>query len=150
MKPKRPLLSGPFLLIFILAVLLTACSGEGNGIKINKEFTITCEVYYRHNQGDPLTPAPVLTFSEGSAQKYLVFDDMTFNARFQEDEYEGHALYVTITGIEETDEYSRQLYQFDSQNPPENQFVGGHGFTGLNYVYHPDSHSEMQYYCLID
>jgi hypothetical protein len=28
-----------------------------------------------------------------------------------------------------------------------NQFIGGHGFTGLVYVYHPSSDAELQYFC---
>jgi hypothetical protein len=44
-------------------------------------------------------------------------------------------------------EISRQLFQFDPQNPLENQFIGGHGFTGLNYLFHPDSAAEMQFFC---
>jgi hypothetical protein len=27
------------------------------------------------------------------------------------------------------------------------QFIGGHGFTGLAYVFHPASGGEIQYFC---
>ncbi|HUV93017.1 MAG TPA: hypothetical protein VMV80_08020 [Anaerolineales bacterium] len=32
---------------------------------------------------------------------------------------------------------------------PQNQFIGGHGFTGLNYSYQPDSGAELQYWCAV-
>jgi hypothetical protein len=38
-----------------------------------------------------------------------------------------------------------QLYQLRDHGLPENDFVGGHGFSGLNYVYHPTSPAELQY-----
>lgn len=41
-----------------------------------------------------------------------------------------------------------QLYQMPRTEPIRNQFVGDHGFTGLNYVYHPTTRAEMQYLCL--
>jgi len=74
---------------------------------------------------------------------------MGFQARFQDDQFEGRALSIAVTNLETGAEISRQLYQFDPQNPPENQFIGGHGFTGLHYVYHPGSEAEMQYFCSV-
>ena len=42
---------------------------------------------------------------------------------------------------------SRTLYQLSRQQPLQNQFDGGHGFTGLVYVRAPTSAAELQYWC---
>lgn len=39
------------------------------------------------------------------------------------------------------------LFQFGTEL--RNQFHGGHGFTGLNYVYHPKDESELQFWCSV-
>jgi hypothetical protein len=39
------------------------------------------------------------------------------------------------------------LYQLPLDSGPQNQFVGGHGFTGLNYSYAPGSTAELQFWC---
>ena len=57
--------------------------------------------------------------------------------------------HVRITDLESGDEITRQLYQFNPNNPVENQFIGGHGFTGLNYVFQLESPDEMQFFCSI-
>jgi hypothetical protein len=132
-------------------MVLAGCSLGGSGVDLrsSKEFGITCEVFYRPDSGASLSPAPVIMFKSGSDHKYLVFDDMTFIARFQDDQFEGRALFIKVTGVDESLEFSRQMYQFDRENPPENQFIGNHGFTGLIYVFNPQTSSEMQYYCNI-
>jgi hypothetical protein len=40
------------------------------------------------------------------------------------------------------------LFQFGTDL--SNQFHGGHGFTGLNYVYHPKDDSELQFWCSVN
>jgi hypothetical protein len=136
----------------LLVLMLAGCSMSGDGVDLrsSKEYGVTCEVFYRPAAGQALSPAPVIMFKSGSDHKYLVFDDMTFNARFQDDQYEGRALFLNVTGVHQSEEFSRQMYQFDGQNPPENQFIGGHGFTGLIYVFNPKTSSEMQYFCNIE
>ena len=74
---------------------------------------------------------------------------MAFEAFYQDDEFEGRALSIVVVDLETGQEILRQLYQFDPQNPVENMFIGGHGFTGLNYVFHPGSNAEMQYFCSV-
>ena len=43
-------------------------------------------------------------------------------------------------------EISRVLYQFP--HPPEN-LEGGHGFTGLHYVKHPNGEGELQFWSVV-
>ena len=109
--------------------------------------TIVCEVYYRSTSGQSLQAAPLINFSEGSHSETLTFDTMVFEAHFQDDEYEGRALSIAVTDMDTGSDITRQLYQFDRQNPVENQFVGGHGFTGLNYAFQPGTSAEIQFFC---
>ncbi len=39
------------------------------------------------------------------------------------------------------------LFQFGTDL--SNHFHGGHGFSGLNYVYHPQDDSELQFWCSV-
>jgi hypothetical protein len=48
------------------------------------------------------------------------------------------------------DPLTSHLYQLPQDSGPTDQFVGAHGFTGLNYVYHPDSGVELQFWCAVE
>ena len=61
---------------------------------------------------------------------------------------EGRFLKVSVSSIEDDREVTSQLYQLSKTGPPQNEFHGGHGFTGLSYAYHPTSPSELQYWCV--
>jgi hypothetical protein len=145
MKPR-------YILLFVIIFILLLASGCGSDDASSKGGTadplnVTCEVFYRPDAGMPLEAAPEITFSGGNQWGSAEFERLTFEARFQDDQYEGRALSISITTPDNGDVLTSQLYQFDSKNPPQNQFIGGHGFTGLVYVYHPDSSAEMQYFC---
>jgi hypothetical protein len=110
---------------------------------------IVCEVNYRKGGEQSFEPAPLIQFAGGTEMQSHAFDELLFEAWFQDDEFEGRALSVVVVNLENDQELIRQLYQFDAQNPVENQFVGGHGFTGLNYVFKPKATDEIQYFCSI-
>ena len=135
--------------ILLMTVLISACSTPETTSEAppSSDGTIICEVFYRPGAGGDLEAAPLITFTEGNDLQVHEFETMTFEASFQDDAYEGRALRIAVTNPENGDEITLQLYQFDPQNPVENQFVGGHGFTGLNYVFQPDSSAEMQFFC---
>ena len=77
----------------------------------------------------------------------IEFDDLGFKASYIDDEFEARALVISITNLNSGDEIARQLNQMDRGESLINQFIGGHGFTGLMYVYHPSSPGELQYFC---
>ena len=131
-------------LILLISFLTVGCSRAGTSSETS---TIVCEVFYRPTAGQGIKAAPQMTFTGGNAQQSQEFENMAFEARFQDDQFEGRALYIVVTDLETGAELTRQLYQFDAENPVENQFIGGHGFTGLNYVFHPHSSAEMQFFC---
>ena len=146
----KPLPIGLTIVLIILGLISGCTTTEtGSGSQTSGASTLVCEVYYRPNAGQSLEAAQPMVFTQGNEQKTHDFENMNFEARFQDDQFEGRALSIAVTNRDTGDDISRQLYQIDPQNPVENQFIGGHGFTGLNYVFHPDSSAEMQYFCLI-
>jgi len=133
-------------LAFFFVALLAGC-GHNNPAKSSGPLNITCEVFYRATAGVPLEAAPLLSLPGKMDRHFLDFDDLSFEARFQNDPFEGQALNISITDRITGAEITKHLYQFDGQNQPRNQFIGGHGFTGLTYVFHPASSAELQYFC---
>ena len=77
--------------------------------------------------------------------------DLRFSAIYFDGEFsgEGRFLKVSVFSIEDDREVISQLYQLSKTEPPQNEFHGGHGFTGLSYAYHPNSQSELQYWCVV-
>jgi len=137
------------LIILFTALLLAACRFQDNDSAVSSS-TIVCEVNYRAGGEQSFEESPLITFSGETEKKFHAFDELAFEAWFLDDEFEGRALSIVIVNLETDTEIIRQLYQFDSQNPVENQFVGGHGFTGLNYVFKPKSTDEIQYFCSVE
>ena len=133
----------------IIALMIFGCgSNESESSEKSSEpIRIACEVFYRPSEGMPLEAVSVITFVGGNDRQSAVFAAFSFEAIFQDDPYEGRVLSINITTPDKSNKITSQLYQFDRQNPLENQFIGGHGFTGLVYVFHPDSSAEMQYFC---
>ena len=108
--------------------------------------TITCEIFYRPSPGAPFEESG-LTLSTAGDQQSLTFDDMAFSATSLSDVGEGQSLSILVTGSDAEEELARGLYQFDPQAGLRDQFIGGHGFTGLAYVFNRASGSEVQYFC---
>jgi hypothetical protein len=108
--------------------------------------SVTCEVFYRPSPGAPFAES-TLTLSTAGAQESLTFENMRFGATFLSDAGEGQSLSIVVSDSNTGDELTRGLYQLDPQSGLQDQFIGGHGFTGLAYVYHPTSDSEVQYFC---
>jgi hypothetical protein len=140
------------LLLVIMA--MTACGTTAEESTNNQggtiPDTISCEVYYRADLGQSfrdsilsLSTVPEQSANTASAE----FNDMGFEATFLSDAGEGKSLSVVVTDLTAGIELTRGLYQFDPQAGLRDQFIGGHGFTGLAYVFHPASGSEMQYFC---
>jgi hypothetical protein len=59
-------------------------------------------------------------------------------------------LRLWVTDAAETAVAHSTLYQFEPDSGPQNQFVGGHGFTGLNAAYQASSGAELKYWCAAD
>ena len=121
-------------LLLGVVLLLAACrpSPEGAGGRSAAPFSVECQVFYRASMAESFAESTV-TLAQGGDRRVV--------------EHEGQSLSIYVTDLDTGDELVRQLYQIDRAKGLANQFIGGHGFTGLIYVYHPSSAAEMQYFC---
>jgi hypothetical protein len=135
-----------------LALLATACrttnrpdTGSRAGSVPEQ---ISCEVYYSPAPGQA-ADGTTLNLSTGSSDRQVLdFKDLRFEASLVVDLGEGLSLALAVSDLATGNEVARALYQIDQQRGLVDQFIGGHGFTGLAYVFHPTSGSQLQYYCL--
>lgn len=111
---------------------------------------IECHSAYRTSVTVPVEREETVMLTSTADEQNITFADLVFHARYWPDEPggEGPSLRLSVTAAGSADELVATLYQLPAPTPPRNQFSGGHGFTGLSYVYHPASHAELQYWCL--
>jgi hypothetical protein len=139
---SRPL---NFLAPFAL-LILASCSALDSAVP--QSATITCHTAYRSSVSVPIEREQTLTFGVGDDADSVAFTDLTFLAQYSSGEMNRErALRLWVTATGETAEITSQLYQLPLDSGPQNQFIGGHGFTGLNYVYHPRTGAELQFWC---
>ena len=126
--------------------LLAACSGTSTPAP--KAETITCTVAYRADAIEAIEREETITFTDSDDEQSAAFADMMFHAAYSTGETDNErALRAWVTDGNDMDIYQSHLYQLSPDSGPQNQFVGGHGFTGLNYSYAPDSFAELQFWC---
>lgn len=131
-------------LLIILGLLLTACSS--NQPRLNE--IITCTVAYRSSVEQPIEQEELLTFTSERDEQTLLFADAIFHATYEPGKINNErSLRLWVTDMGNTNTHQSQLYQLQADSGPQNQFAGGHGFTGLHYSYPPNSSAELQYWC---
>jgi hypothetical protein len=143
---KRLVLAG---LLIGVTVLLVGCSPspEEAGGQSVVPVSIDCRVFYRPSVTETLSGESAVTLTTSGDHEIIEFDDMEFSAQYWDDQFEGRSLVISVASPDTGDEVVRQLYQMDRAKSLINQFIGGHGFTGLIYVYHPSSTAELQCFC---
>ena len=133
--------------LILCGLLLTACSGGETAVP--KAENITCTAAYRSSVTVGIEREETIAFADSDDEQSIPFTDMVFHAAYSAGEMDNErALRVWETDISETAVAQSTLYQLSPDSGPQNQFVGGHGFTGLNYSYAPDSTAELQYWCM--
>jgi len=141
---------------WLLAVMALAFLGgcaaraEGEPPPANPAFSpaITCHTAYRAGVGVPIGGEDVFVLAQPGAQNRAVYKDLELLALYSSGEGEGgRALALRVTPVGSDQPLTAQLYQFAPGVAPQNEFLGGHGFTGLGYAYHPASGAELQYWC---
>jgi hypothetical protein len=140
-------------ILFLLVLFLVACvdvaETTGFDAAVPRADSITCNTAYRPGASVPIEREETFTLADEDAQQKVNFNDLVFHAKYNSGRLDNErALRLWVTEPEETAEFNSQLYQFPLDSGPVNQFTGGHGFTGLNYVYHPSSNAELQFWCV--
>lgn len=103
---------------------------------------ILCEFYYRaSNEVTSDTEEAVLEFQEEMLEvgpdedKNVDLGNMTLSVFYDDDQFEGSTVQVRVDAGE-TRLFST-LYQLRDGKLPTNQFVGDHGFTGVDVLDRP-------------
>lgn len=140
-----------------LIVLLSACGGAETAVP--KAETISCTAAYRASVAQGIQREETILFSDTDSEQTIAFPDMVFHAAYSAGEADNERnIRVWVTGSGETPApsegevavYHSTLYQLPLNSGPQNQFVGGHGFTGLTYSYQPESGAELQFWCEVE
>ena len=139
---------------FCLIVLLSACDGAETAVPKLEE--ISCTAAYRASVAQGIQREETILFSDTDSDQSITFPDMVFHAAYSAGEADNERnIRVWVTGGGETPApsesevavYHSTLYQLPLDSGPQNQFAGGHGFTGLTYSYQPESGAELQFWC---
>jgi hypothetical protein len=134
---------GTCIVIAVALLGLAGCSDEAGRVA-----GIICSTAYRVSQSEPLTEVDHLRFGDEDSTRSMPYIYLELHAQYTTgttDNERALRLWVTPTG--EEDVLVSQLFQLPEDSGPEDQFEGGHGFTGLNYAYDPVSGAELQYWC---
>jgi len=150
---KRTGRSGTKGLLTALAIslgLVTSCTSWslGAGGEASNPPTIECQVFHRAAAGERFDES-IVTLGPGNGAQSLDYDQLAFAVQFHDDAGEGPSLAIATSDRDTGREIARQLFQIDRSKGLANQFIGGHGFTGLHYIFHPSSTAELQYFCQV-
>ena len=127
---------------------LAGCGESGTaGADTPAEYSIMCRAFARPDVETSTMQARTVRFGPEGGSRSVTLGDFRFRAQFVSDDFEGKALDVYVHPKDGRDPIAHGKYQFDDADPPANQFVGGHGFTGLIYAMHPETGAELQYFC---
>jgi len=135
-------------LIILVLLILAACQPGTNAQQA--QLAIKCETLYRTStvsSDEPLSTSSVFELRHDQKKFSETYTDMEIMAQYYQDDYEGRSMRVSISDPVSGRQLASFLYQFPLDEQPVNQFVGGHGFTGLVYIYHPESPAELQFFC---
>lgn len=140
-------------LVFVTALLLGACAATRPATAVPPEpnaistwWTFICEASVRPN----LYVAPQSIGAIGMSEpgdRSITSGGFRFRILYSDDRYDGRTLIAYVYSASSGKLIEESLFQLDRQKGPLNEFIGGHGFTGLHYVYAPDSAAELQYFC---
>ena len=137
MKSSRALL-----IVVAFTLALSSCSDQSRAAEI------ACHTAYRVSTSEELTGTDTVRIPDEQSSQSIPYIYLEFHAEYApglDDNERALRVWVTPTASEQL--LSLQLYQLPIDEGPTNQFVGGHGFTGLNYAYDPVSGAELQYWC---
>jgi hypothetical protein len=129
---------------------LTVESGPGAPAQQRGSPAIECTVFYRPAPtaaGQAQSQERIVSLAQSGDQKTVAMGNLEWRAQTTEDSFEGRSLVISIQNLDTERQLAQQLYQFLPGEGPRNQFAGGHGFTGLTYIYAPASTAELQYFC---
>ena len=117
-------------------------------------------IFYRKSAGDVFEPREGVVLTLNKARRAFLtvenhevtFKDLRLEANYfkttiQGQGAEGAELRVRVYNARNQKPLLYHHYVFDKKYPPRDQFA--HGFTGLVYVFHPESGAELRFSCSV-
>ncbi len=107
---------------------------------------LTCQFFWRASTAEGFTPRnqTAVRLAAPGDERRVELGDVTVRASLDDSTSGGARLLLAFDlGAMTIDD----VYDFGDQRFPANLPAGGHGFTGLHYLAHPGSNSELQYHC---
>jgi hypothetical protein len=137
------------LAMVVLLVSMLGCnpSAGTNDAQGSVALDLECQAFYRSSVGQAPDGGTTVQLSGHGDHGTAEYRDMVFDVRLSDDPGEGPSLIISVAAKDSDAQILRQLYQIDRVKGLQDQFVGGHGFTGLAYAYHPTSGAELQFFC---
>lgn len=110
--------------------------------------TITCTTAYRARPSARIDRTDEVSLTDAAPVR-VTYADLVFEAQHLDDPQYGSAVNLRVTSRGSAKRILEVLYQLEQGGRLVNQFAGGHGFTGLHYVYEPATGSELQFWCAL-
>lgn len=143
-----PVMTGRRRLVLSLLVAVVAGTGCIAGADGGAPSAVTCHTQYRpddENLVGAREPSVTVERADDHAPpERLEFATLILEVAFQGDAPEGRNVTVVVTTTD-GEPIVRDLYQFTDGTELTNEFSGGHGFTGLQYVSHDGA--SLQVWC---
>ncbi len=131
---------------YLLIVVILLSVGCRASQSMPRNDLILCTAAYRTAVTKPIEKEDQYQLDESNDEVTVQYDDIEWRVQYQTGELDQERSVVIFVTINEQPA-TTQLYQLPLDSGPLNQFVGGHGFTGLNYFVHPTTGAELQYWC---
>lgn len=122
-----------------------AAAGAEGGVRCTYAYRASNEVMEGQTGDEPDFQLVERSLSVGLDEDASeLLGELTFAVSYDVDEFEGDS--ISISAADGQAQVLSILYQL-SDGLPQNQFVGGHGFTGLLYFTHPTAGGDYQAFC---
>jgi hypothetical protein len=146
---KRPSFRSALLLFGVVTGLAAYAADEprtpGSSTVSNRPVFV-CQAFVRPSVEVALEPMGEIRMTE-QGDRSVRSGAFRFRVLYSNDGYEGRSIVTYVYSTSTGKLIERSLFQLHRDKAPVHQFIGGHGFTGLHYVYAPDSPAELQYFC---
>lgn len=119
------------------------------GMNVTDPESIHCQFFYRSSERKSHELKQGVTLKKNTPVK-IKQGEFRITASYMDYEGDSPGLIITVKHATTGKKLSHTLYQFESLSNLRNEFSGGHGFTGLHYIYAPNSEAELQYFCTIE
>jgi hypothetical protein len=139
----------PIAVSLLLATSLAGCDAKSSKGTRAPKLVLEC-TFYDGTDHEVTIDTPMCSAggpaecTEGPWEQ--TFGDWVAQVSYSDDEFEGRGVSISANPTEGQGGTS-VLYQIDRETPPQNEFLGGHGFTGLHYVRHPSGGQTFQFFC---